>query len=595
MKHFFLYLLATIVGMGITAVLIAIFVVAGIAGVMTAGTATTTVKSPSVLVLPLDGTISEQADNNPLASLLGSGSSATGLDDILAAIKKAGDNSKIEGIYLEAGRLSTGFSTAQEIRHALAEFKKTGKWIIAYGDDYTQGAYYIASVADSIYLNPAGQVDLHGVASQTTYLKDLCGKFGVKFQIFKVGTFKSATEAYSEDHMSDANRAQLTTITAGMWHEIVSAIADSRHLTADSINALADHLTMFLSAEEMVSAGLVDSLLYADEMRTLMKRKLGIDSNKDINQLSIADMRGVGSEKKSGSQIAVYYAEGEIVDSPMEDLPFMSGTTIVGDDMANDITRLRDDDDVKAVVLRVNSPGGAAYAAEQIWHSVATLQEKKPVVVSMGDYAASGGYYISCNAAWIVAQPTTLTGSIGIFGIIPEASELLKEKLSLHFDGVQTNRHSDLGASVFSLAQRPLDSDEAALFQAYIERGYVLFRQRVADGRQLPTDSVEAIAQGHVWLGQDALRLHLVDQLGGIDDAIAKAAELAELDDYYTAPYPTEANWLDVLLKEKDSNNHLDALLRSTLGDWYEPFLFMKSAAQQNPIQARIPFFLTIK
>ncbi len=594
MKDFFKYVLATIVGMIATAVLVILLCFVGVVGIISSGETMKSVKDNSILVLNLEGDIPEKTQYNPLASLLGNGLNQMGLNDILSAIKKAKNNDNISGIYISTGLLSTGYSTLKEIRDALLDFKDSGKWIYAYGDTYTQGAYYVASVADSLYLNPSGQVDIHGIASQTVYVKDLYAKFGVKFQIIKVGKYKSATEVYSEDHMSEANKEQVRAYVNGIWDNVATAIAEGRHTNKDSINILADKFTAFISPDELLKYGLVDGLLYSDGMKAQVKKTLGIKENNEISQLSVADMTKVKGEKKSGSQIAVYYAEGTIIDSSTEGIPLWGATEIVGDKVCKDMEKLLKDDDVKAVVIRVNSPGGSAYASEQIWHAITTLKEEKPVVVSMGDRAASGGYYISCNASWIVAQPTTLTGSIGIYGIVPEASELLTKKLSLHFDGVKTNEYADLGSNLLSFTIRPLDTYENDMLQKYIDRGYSLFRQRVADGRKKTLNEIEEIAQGHVWLGQDAIDIGLVDQLGGLDDAIDKAVELAQCEGYYTKEYPEEGDWIDMLFSSDSANRYLDDKVKTLLGEWYVPFKYIKAISSQSPIQAIMPYFITI-
>ncbi len=539
--------------------------------------------------------INEQGSDNLLGSITGDEVEQTGLNDILSAIKKAKTNDDIKGIYIEAGALVTGYSTLAEIRGALADFKKSGKWVVAYGDAYTQGTYYVSSVADSVFLNPSGEVDIHGLSVQSMYVKDLYDKLGIHFQVVKVGKYKSATEVYSEDHMSDANREQLTAYTSGMWSKISREIAESRKISTDSINACADRLSICMPQEDLMRMHLVDGLLYSNEMKAKVKNMLGIDNDDIIARLSVKDMRNVKEEKKKGEEIVVYYAEGNIVDSPATGIMNLGSTQIVGSEMCKDIDELIDDDDVKAVVIRVNSPGGSAYASEQIWQRLTALKEKKPVVVSMGDYAASGGYYISCNASWIVAQPTTLTGSIGIFGVFPEASDLLKNKLSLHFDGVKTNEHADLWSSATGLPSRPFTADETAVLQGYIDRGYSLFRKRVADGRKQDVEQIEEIAQGHVWLGQDAIGIKLVDQLGNIDDAIAKAAELAGLDEYYTTEMPAEESWISQLLdSDSGGDDYLEGRMKTLLGEWYLPFVAIKTASEQSPVQAMMPYLITI-
>ncbi len=592
MKEFSKYVLATIVGGVIVLVAIAALGLMSVVGIISSGEAARSVKDKSVLVINLSGVINERSEDNPLAALLGRDLGRTGLDDILQAVKKAAGNDKIKGIYIEAGPLQTGYGTLQEIRGALDEFKKTGKWIVAYGDVYTQGAYYAASVADKLYLNPGGEIFLHGISSQSMYVKDMYEKLGIRFQIVKVGEYKSATEVYSEDRMSDANREQMTAFATGIWSNVAKAIARSRNMSEADVNAFADRFTAFIPQEDVVKGGLADSLMYSDGIKREVKRLLGLKEGDEINRLSVEDMRAVKDVRKKGSEIAVYYAEGTITET--DDMPALSGAVIAADKMCNDLDELAGDDDVKAVVIRVNSPGGSAFASEQIWHRIEALKEKKPVVVSMGDYAASGGYYISCGADWIVAQPNTLTGSIGIFGVVPEASELLTEKLSLHFDGVKTNEHADLGASILSLAIRPFTESETDLLQQYVDRGYALFRRRVADGRKRTEEEIEQIAQGHVWLGQDALCAGLADQLGGLDDAVAKAAEIAETDEYFTEDYPAKESWTDMLLNAVGSDSYLDGKLRVALGEWYAPFTCLRAKSRQSPLRAEMPYVVSV-
>lgn len=598
MKDFAKYVLATIVGIFATMIISGILMLMSVVGMIASGEATQSTPKNSVMVLNLSGIIDEQGQENVFGKLTGGAVNQIGLNDVLTAIKKAKDNDNIKGIYIEAGALQTGYATALEIRQALADFKKSKKFIVSYADNYTQGAYYIASVADKVYMNPSGMVDLHGVGAQTMFVKDLFAKFGIHYQIIKVGKFKSATEMYSEDKMSDANREQMTVYVNGLWDNIVKSISKSRKISVDDLNTMTDNLTMMLSPEEAKSKKLVDGLLYTDEVKSEVKKLLKLDEKESISQLGVAQMKNAREKKsRGGEQIAVYYAAGEIVDSPVTGIMNMGSSQIVGNTMSSDLEDLMNDDDVKAVVLRVNSPGGSAYASEQIWHMVTKLKAKKPVVVSMGDYAASGGYYISCNANWIVAQPTTLTGSIGIFGVIPEGSDLFKNKLGLKFDEVKTNKHTTMASSVYGFMSRPFDAEETELMQQYINRGYSLFRKRVADGRKQSVETIEEIAQGRVWLGQDAIGLKLVDQLGNLDDAIAKAAKLAKLDEYYTEEYPAPGDFMDQLLAstEEGSGTYLDDKVRVLLGDWYMPFVTMKAATEQTPIRASMPYMITIK
>lgn len=595
MKEFGKYVLATIVGIIATMIIFTILGLMSIVGIVASSESTKNVADNSVLNINLNGVVTEQSNDNFLSQLTGGELEQIGLNDVLSAIKKAKNNKNIKGIYLEAGIFDCGYGNLVEIRNALNDFKQSKKWIVAYGDMYTQGAYYLCSLADKVYINPTGELDLHGLATQTTYVKDLYAKFGIKYQIIKVGKYKSATEIYSEDHMSDANRKQVTAFVTGIWNKICKDISESRHITVDSLNAYADRLTAMMPQADLKEKKLVDGLLYHDEIKDEIKKRLNIKEKDVISQLSVSDMRNVKEEKQSGEEIAVYYAYGAIVDNPLQGIMNMSESQIVGNEMSKDLEGLMNDDDVKAVVIRVNSPGGSAYASEQIWRSVSKLKEQKPVVVSMGDYAASGGYYISCGASWIVAQPTTLTGSIGIFGVIPEGSDLLKNKLGLHFDGVSTNRHSDLMSNFYGMPIRPFNTEETQLLQGYINRGYSLFRKRVSDGRQQSVENIEKVAQGHVWLGQDALKIKLVDQLGGLNDAITKAAKLAKLDSYYTEDYPAPSDWTEQLFNLGSSNdNYLDDRMKLMLGDWYLPFMYLKSVKNQSPVQAAMPYIIKI-
>ncbi len=593
MRDFGKYVLATVVGLIVTFIVLTIMGLMSLVGIVASSESTKSVDENSVLTLYLNGVVSEKSSNDIIGQLTGGQLEQLGLNDILSAIKKAKDNDNIKGIYIEAGVLDAGFGTLLEIRNALEDFKKSGKWIVAYGDAYTQGAYYLASVADKVYLNPSGELDLHGIASQSMYVKDLYAKFGIKYQIIKVGKYKSATEIYSEDHMSDANREQVTAFVTGIWNNVCKGISKSRNISVDSLNVYADNLTAMMPQNELKAKKLVDGLLYHDEIKAEIRKRLGLKEDDAISQLSVSDMRNVKEAKKKGDEIAVYYAFGNIVSTPLQGITSLGESQIVGNEVSRDLEELMNDDDVKAVVLRVNSPGGDAYASEQIWHQVARLKEKKPVVVSMGDYAASGGYYISCGASWIIAQPTTLTGSIGIFGVIPDGSELLKNKLGLHFDGVSTNRHSDMTSTVYGMPIRPFNAEETQLLQGYIDRGYSLFRKRVADGRKQSVDAIENIAQGHVWLGQDAIGIKLVDQLGGLDDAVKKAAELAKLDSYYTEEYPAQEDWLDQLLNAGNrKDNYISDMMKVTMGDWYMPFMYLKSIKDQSPVQASMPYII---
>lgn len=592
MKDFIKNVLATMVGMFGFFIVMGVIGMMSIIGMIASGNAAQNVEKNSVFVLNLSGTISEQGSENPLSMFTGDNSLNSGLNDILSSIKKAKANDDIKGIYIEAGALAANYATLQEIRNALADFRKSGKWIVAYGDFYTQGAYYVASVADKVYINPKGIVDWHGIGAQTMFYKDFMAKFGVKWEVVKVGTFKSATETFTEEKMSDANRLQTKTFIDGTWRNVCDAVSKSRGISVDSLNSYADSYLALQATETLVKAKMVDGMMYGDQVKDAVKKMMKLEKDDDIAQLTLNDMLNVKDEKLEGSEIAVYYAEGDIVQDPKAATMFGNNNYIASRKVCKDLEDLMNDDDVKAVVVRINSGGGDAYASEQMWHQMSELCKVKPVVVSMGDYAASGAYYMSAPASWIVAQPNTLTGSIGIFAVIPDLSGLVTTKLGVRFDEVKTNRNSTFG----NLMARPFNAEEKAMLQASVNRGYSLFRQRVADGRRLPVESVEKIAQGRVWLATDALNIKLVDQLGGIDDAVKKAAELAKLKDYYTSDYPAAASWMDNLLNSMSSSGtYLDEQLRQTLGDFYQPFTMLRSIDKREAIQARIPYAISIK
>lgn len=592
MKDFIKSVLATMVGIFGFFIVMGVLTMMSIIGMVASSSAAQNVEENSVFVLNLSGTISDQGTDNPLSLFTGDDSQSTGLNNILSAIKKAKTNDDIKGIYIEAGALITNYATLQEIRNALADFRKSGKWIVAYGDYYTQGAYYVASVANKVYINPKGIVDWHGIGAQTMFYKDFMAKFGVKCEVVKVGTFKSATETFTEEKMSDANRLQTQTFIDGTWQNICTAVSKSRGISIDSLNSYADSYLALQSTEMLMKAKMVDGMMYSDKVKDAVKKMMKLEKDDDIAQLTLSDMLNVKDEKVEGDKIAIYYASGDIVQDPKAATMFGNNDYIASRKVCKDLEDLMNDDDVKAVVVRINSGGGDAYASEQMWHQMSELRKVKPVVVSMGDYAASGAYYMSAPASWIVAQPNTLTGSIGIFAVIPDFSGLVTSKLGVRFDEVKTNRNSTFG----NLMARPFNAEETAMLQASVNRGYSLFRQRVADGRHLPIESVEKIAHGRVWLATDALNIKLVDQLGGIDDAVKKAAELAKLKEYYTSDYPATASWIDNLLNSMTSSGtYLDAQLRQTLGELYQPFTVLRSIDKREAIQARIPYAISIK
>lgn len=588
MKDFFKNVFATFVGIFLFVLITLLLGFVCIFGMVLSSESTTEIENNSVLVINLSGPLSERSDKNVMAEFIGNVASGVSLEDVLSGIEKAKTNKNIKGIYIEAGAFApNSYASLQEIREALIDFKKSHKWIVAYGDSYTQSSYYLASVANDVYLNPQGMLDWHGLSSQRIYLKDMLAKFGVKMQVSKVGTYKSATEMFTEEKMSDADRQQTSTYLNGIWKYLLKGVSESRNIPIAKLNEYADSVITFANPTSYLKMKLIDKLLYTDQVRNEVKKRLGINSDDEIHQISLTDLKAV-EPAKGGSEVAVYYAYGDIVDSPVSNTSF-NQHSIVGKDVCNDLKELMDDDDVKAVVIRVNSGGGSAFASEQMWHQIMELKKVKPVVVSMGGYAASGGYYMSVPANWIVAEPTTITGSIGIFGMFPDFSGLASEKLGIKFDEVKTNKNGTFGSTM-----RPLTPDEMRMLQVYIDRGYTTFKNRVAQGRNLTMAQVEAIAQGHVYTGEDALKIKLVDELGGLDKAVKKAAQLAKIDNYYKVSYPSPVNWFDQIFGENVQDNYLNEQLYTSLGIFYQPFSILRTINQQSAIQARLPYIINI-
>lgn len=587
MKQFLKYVLATIVGLvifGVVMMLFSVMTIVGMASMSNGGS----IEENSVLVIKLDGEIGERSESNPLSAILGKSTDKQGLEDILDAIKRAETEDDIKGIYLESGNLSgTTPAMLQEMRNALVAFKKSGKFIVSYGDDYTQGSYYLCSVADSVIINPSGMIDWRGMAIQTMYYKDLMDKAGIKMQVFKVGTYKSAVEPYILTEMSEANREQVSVFTSEIWSSMTKDVAKSRNISTDKLNEIADSGIFFSDAKVYKKIKLVDKLAYSDDVPNVIANIMDVDKE-DYNTISVSTLAGIAqSEPKgtSGNIIAVYYAEGEIVQEASGSSLGSSG--IVGSQVIDDLKKLADDEDVKAVVLRVNSPGGSAYASEQIWHQVMNIKSQKPIIVSMGGYAASGGYYISCAADWIVAEPTTLTGSIGIFGMFPEAEELVNNKLGLHISTVKTNEYGDFG-NYF----RPMNEGEKSLMQGYINRGYELFTKRCADGRKMKQDDIKAIAEGRVWTGVHAKQIGLVDQLGGLEDAIAVAQKKAKVDEYTVLSYPGKTSMFENLMNEVSGDSYADRKMHEVFGEYYDMFSNIKNISNKTGIQASLPYYM---
>lgn len=586
MRDFLKYTLATLAGLFIFGFITFICLLFSIIG-MFSTSETTEIADHSVLVLKLNGTLADHTieDNDVMSMLMGQVKPAQGLDNIRKAIQKAKECEQIKGIYIETNTLEGSPATLQSLRDLLLDFKKTGKFVVAYADTYQQGAYYVASAADKVWINPKGMLSWHGLSTQPQFIRDFLDKVGVKIQVVKVGQYKSATETFTEDHMSDANREQVGVYLNGIWDRMLSDVSKSRKISTDSLNAYADQVMEFSSTKEYKQKGLIDATLYPDQIKGEIKKLLKIADEEAIAQVSVSQMVDYASiETGNSDQIAVYYCEGSIVQQEVQGV-LMGDAGIVGPTVCRDIEALAKDDNVKAVVIRINSGGGDAYASEQMWHQIMELKKVKPVVVSMGGMAASGGYYMSCAASWIVAEPTTLTGSIGIFGTFPDAHKLMTEKLGFKYDKVITNKHSDM--SITPMA-RAFSDDEIALLQKYINRGYATFLQRVAEGRKMKTADVDKIAQGRVWLGKDALKIRLVDQLGSIDDAIAKAAKLAKMQDYSICSYPIAKDWTENLFSEGRGGSYLDEQMRLLLGEYYEPFAIMHGIRSMSPVQARM-------
>ncbi len=586
MKQFLKFTLATITGIFIAGLIGSLLLFGFIATIASSSESTVKVQPNSVYELGLDGQLVERSQENPFEDIfsdaLGQQSVASiGLDDVLDNIRKAKDDKNIKGIYLKGGMLTGGYASIKEIRDALADFKTTGKFIVAYADTYTQKAYYLASVADKVYINSKGMIEFQGIASNTMFIKNTLDKLGVEMQIVKVGSYKSAVEPYINTEMSPANKEQVTVYANSIWKNLLTDISKSRKISVADLNRYADEMMTFQPTEKYEQYKLVDSLTYADGMEQVFKKLTKESDFKNINFINHKQMVKVpATEKLQKDKVAVLYAVGGI------DTDATDG--IKTDDLVKEINKLKDEKSVKAVVFRVNSPGGSAYGSEQIWHAIGELKKAKPVVVSMGDYAASGGYYISCDADSIIAQPGTLTGSIGIFGTIPNIDGLNK-KLGLSYDGVKTNKMSD----AISL-NRAFTPEERNLMQTYVNTGYELFVKHCADGRGIAVDSLKTIAEGRVWTGEDAVKIGLVDALGGLNDAVRIAAGKAKLDKYMVKSYPAKDDFMTKLLK--NMNTEVETrFMKSKLGNEnYRILRIIEDAKNMNGIHALMPFNITL-
>jgi protease-4 len=537
----------------------------------------------SVLNLCLSGNIKERIPRTT-TFMPKDETAAMGLDDIIAAIRKAKNDHRIKGIYLNPRIFAASPATLAQIRQELTDFKESGKFIVAYADTYTQSGYYLASVADKIAVNPQGSLDIHGLASIPVFYKDALEKLGIEVQVFKVGTYKSAVEPFTLTEMSEANRQQTTSSLNDIWSFMRSDLANSRHLSIDEVDSVANQLPLLKETAYLINKNLVDTVLYETEMKNYLRTLLNIDKEDKIPSATVRDMKSVPPPiiKKSKNNIALLYAVGNIVSGN-------SSSDIQDKFMVNEIEKLRKDDNIKAVVFRVNSGGGSAYASEQIWKAITDLKKEKPVVVTMGDLAASGGYYISCNASKIVAQPTTITGSIGIFGLFPNMQGTMN-KLGLNFDVAKTHKYGDFGN-----LSRPMNKDEKAMLQSYIDKGYDTFLSRCAEGRNIPKDTLAKYAEGRIWTGNQAKTIGLVDELGGIEKAIKIAADLANLDDDYVVyEYPRKRSLFEELFY-RNKNDLALKTLKKYLGDSYDIFMTIKNLKEEDFIQARLPYVLNIQ
>lgn len=592
MKSFLKYTLATIVGFLIV-IILSIFIMGGIVSAIIASSQKEVViKDKSMLELKLSSPIVDRAPNDPFQDLNFPGFESykrIGLDDIISAIKKAKDEDKIKGIFLRLDQVSAGYSASEEIRTALLDFKESGKFIYAYSEVYSQKAYYLASVADKIFINPEGMLMFTGLAVQPTFFKNALNKLGVEMQVIRHGKFKAAVEPFMLEKMSAENREQVEVYMGSIWENTLLGIAQSRNLSIERLNQIADENMLFRNTSEILAAQLVDSILYEDQVLDFLRLQTGIEANEGIPVVSVKDMKLVVSQRKTKvlakNKIAIIYASGEInVDGSIDESEAISGR-----ELSREIRKARLDSTIKAVVLRINSPGGSALGSELIWREVKLMSDTKPTVVSMGNLAASGGYYIACAADTIVANPSTITGSIGVFGLVPNLQNLLEDKLGINHDVVKTNALSDMPSTF-----RPLTKTEEALMQNMVENVYTTFVSHVAEGRNLTYEQVDAIGQGRVWTGQNALELGLVDVLGDLNDAVEIAANMAGIENYRITNLPKQKDPFETFMKDF-STKMKDRAIESELGDAAKYYQTLKTLKGRNEIMTRIPYGLDVE
>lgn len=584
LKRFFISTLGALTAIWISVMMIVVlgmlFAVGAIVNSVKGSKNVSKLSDDTILCVSLEGAIEERTENlADFMSIISEQERPTALSDITAAIAAAKDDKHISGIYLRCAGASAGLATCESIRESLKEFKKSGKWIVAYGDAFTQGDYYIASVADELLMNPQGAVDLRGLSAGVPFFKGLLDKLGVEMQIVKVGTFKSAVEPYILTGMSEANRLQTQVYLSALWGEMVKAISASRNIPVPAINQMADSVMTFATAEQTVEVKLVDGLKYYDELQTYLKEKVGKEDSDDLDMVEVGEYLATSPEipnaKKADKKIAIYYAYGDITES--------GARGIASERVVPDILDLADDDDIDALVLRVNSGGGSAFASEQIWHALEVFKSKgKTLYVSMGDYAASGGYYISCGAEKIFAEPMTLTGSIGIFGMVPNVKGLLNDKLGVNVDFVNTNPN----ANMMSVTD-PMTPFQRARLQASVDRGYELFTNRCAEGRKISQDSIKAIAEGRVWDGKTAKTIGLVDELGSLTDAVKELAKQKGYKKYQIVHYPDAKSSFWDILSEMQTEMKLRSI-KEEMGPLFPLYESARTLKTMDPVQARM-------
>lgn len=589
MKEFFKFVFASMVGFVLSfVVLILLFVVMVTAIVSSAGKESKAdVSANSVLHFLVEHPIIERTNKNPFdqVDLLSLDTrKQLGLNDILASIRKAKSDDHIKGIYLDLSTLQGGLATIEEIRNALLDFKKSGKFILAYSEVYSQSGYYLASVADKVYLNPEGVIDFRGFSSEIAFFKGTLDKLDIEAQVIKVGTFKSAVEPFILDKMSDPNRKQVTAFLGSMYDHFLQGISSARRIPKDSLQNLANN-ALVRNAGDAVKYKLADGLRYKDQVLAELKTRSGLEQDKKVRSVNLADYTPTAEEKNLSARdrVAIIYANGEIISGEGND------ETIGSDRISRAIRTAREDKKVKAVVLRVNSPGGSALASDVIWREVVLTKKVKPIMVSMGDLAASGGYYIACAADSIFAQPNTITGSIGVFGIIPNMKNFFNNKLGITFDGVKTGRFADLGS-----VNRPLTEEERLIIQSEVNQIYSSFTRKVAEGRGRSQAYIDSIGQGRVWSGVEAKNNGLVDRLGNLDDAVRAAAAKAGLEEYRIVEYPSLKDPFQSLFDQ--STDRIRAYFtQRELGESYTYYQQVKSALRSTGIQARLPYSISIR